>query len=75
MSKEIDVYQTLNKVTKGAALKADTGAKSKAKTLRAVPADYFDRFDTLKQDGKVSGSLSAYIIEALREKLLNDESK
>ncbi|KYN82225.1 hypothetical protein ATY36_13640 [Vibrio cidicii] len=51
---------------------AQEPAKTKSKSLRAVPANFFDKHAELKAAGKTSLDFSAYIIEALREKLERD---
>lgn len=44
----------------------------KAKNLRAVPVTYFDAHARLKSSSKTSLDFSAYILEAIREKLERD---
>ena len=46
--------------------------KARPKNLRAVPEIYFDAHETLKVTNKTSLDFSAYILEALREKLERD---
>ena len=46
--------------------------KARPKNLRAVPEIYFDAHEKLKVTNKTSLDFSAYILEALREKLERD---
>lgn len=46
--------------------------KARPKNLRAVPEIYFDAHEMLKSTNKTSLDFSAYILEALREKLERD---
>lgn len=75
MAKGLD-WDKLGKVGEKATLKetptAQEPAKTKSKSLRAVPASFFDKHAELKAAGKTSLDFSAYIIEALREKLERD---
>lgn len=48
---------------------------TKAKHLKAVPTSYFDKHAALKKEGKTSLDFTAYIIEAVREKLERDGAK
>lgn len=45
------------------------------KTLKAVPVDFVERHGKLKESGKTALNFSNYTYEALREKLMRDESK
>ncbi|WP_412497260.1 hypothetical protein [Vibrio fluvialis] len=67
-------WEKLSKVGNDAALKesGDSGNTTKPKSLRAVPAAYFTKHAELKKEGKTSLDFSAYIIEAVREKLERD---
>lgn len=47
-------------------------SKARSKNLRAVPETYFEAHAKLKASNKTSLDFSAYILEALREKLEND---
>ena len=68
-------FDKLNKVTQKAALTASAPVSStKPKSLRAVPVAYIERHKKLKSSGKTSLDFSAFIIEALREKLEKEES-
>lgn len=61
--------------TKAVEPKPDVIAAPKAtrsKTLKAVPAVYFDAHAQLKTDNRTSLDFTAYIQEALREKLERD---
>ncbi|HFV9214666.1 TPA: chaperonin [Enterobacter roggenkampii] len=45
---------------------------NRSKTLKSVPSVYFNVHAQLKADNKTSLDFSAYILEALREKLERD---
>lgn len=53
---------------------ANTPAKRevRTKTLKAIPASYFDAHQTLRDSNKTALDFSSYIIEALREKFEKD---
>ncbi|EGR2700622.1 TPA: hypothetical protein ACGVAU_004440 [Vibrio vulnificus] len=70
-------WDALGKVGQNAALtenKTDDKpvATTKAKHLKAVPTTYFEKHQELKDGGKTSLDFTAYIIEAIREKLERD---
>lgn len=67
-------WDKLGSVGKDAALKENTSqdTSTKSKSLRAVPSAYFTKHAELKTDGKTSLDFTAYIIEAIREKLERD---
>lgn len=68
-------WDALGKVGESAALKensAETRSATKSKHLKAVPISYFEKHIDLKKGGKTSLDFSAYIIEAIREKLERD---
>lgn len=68
-------WDALSKVGKNAALTENTNNKSistKPKHLKAVPINYFETHKALKNEHKTSLDFSAYIIEAIREKLDRD---
>ena len=68
-------WEALSKVGKNAALTENTNnnsASTKSKHLKAVPIHYFDMHKSLKNENKTSLDFSAYIIEAIREKLDRD---
>lgn len=44
----------------------------RTKTIKTIPSNYFDAHTTLKKSGKTGLLLTAYMIEALREKLERD---
>lgn len=76
MSKKPDFFAAANAAADGAPLKtkAPTDTKnSKVKTVR-IPNEITDRFTALKAKGKTSLDYTAYIVEALREKLERDEN-
>ncbi|EJX7572442.1 hypothetical protein OEK23_003573 [Vibrio cholerae] len=67
MSKDWDA---LGKVGNEAPLKeADTLKNTKAKHLKHVPIQYFNKHAELNASGKTSLNFTDYIVEALREKL------
>ena len=75
-------WDALSKVGEGAALtetkgsqSIDTPIETKAKHLKNIPMSYFNDYKKLKATGKSSLDFSAYIIEALREKLERDNEK
>ena len=45
---------------------------TKPKNLKSVPVSFFDKHKKLRENCKTSLDFSAYIIEALREKLEKD---
>ncbi|AOF17116.1 TPA: molecular chaperone GroEL [Yersinia enterocolitica] len=47
---------------------------TRPKTLRAIPETYFDAHEKLRSDNKTSLDFTAYILEALREKLESDNA-
>ncbi|SGZ07747.1 YbiA [Moritella viscosa] len=70
-------WDKLGKVGQDAALtenhkSSDTVATTKPKHLKTIPVSYFSKHETLKKTGKTSLDFSAYIIEAIREKLERD---
>ncbi|PMN73131.1 hypothetical protein [Enterovibrio norvegicus] len=68
-------WDKLGKVGDAAPLKENkdnAGKSSKPKLLSAVPVSYFDGHDALKNRGGTGLSFSAYILEAVREKLERD---
>lgn len=44
----------------------------KSKTIKTIPSNYFTAHENLKSSGKTGLLLTAYMIEALREKLERD---
>lgn len=72
-------FDKINNVGKGAALSEKTTEPSgkpvtKSKNINTLPIKAEQRFLALKAAGKVSGNLSAYMVQALLEKLAKDES-
>ncbi|WP_342446925.1 chaperonin [Escherichia coli] len=53
---------------------ADTPAKRevRTKTLKAIPASYFEAHQALRDSNKTVLDFSSYIMEALREKFERD---
>lgn len=71
-------WDALSKVGEGAALtetKCSQSIETKAKHLKNIPMSYFNDYKKLKATGKSSLDFSAYIIEALREKLERDNKQ
>ncbi|EGI72883.1 hypothetical protein PH505_bb00310 [Pseudoalteromonas distincta] len=71
-------FDKLNNVGKGAALseqasEPSTKPATKPKHINNLPVKAEQRFNALKAAGKVSGNLSAYMVQALLEKLEQDE--
>lgn len=52
--------------------KSQQKSKTRSKNLRAVPETYFAAHNDLKLSNKTSLDFSAYILEAIREKLERD---
>lgn len=50
----------------------DQAITLRTKTIKTIPSNYFDAHSTLKKSGKTGLLLTAYMIEALREKLERD---
>ena len=76
VKKELD-FNKLEAAGKGAALSEKTqieitGARSK--TLKNIPVRFFKAHEKLKLDGKTGLLFTAYILEALREKLERDNA-
>ncbi|MNG88058.1 hypothetical protein D3C79_468810 [compost metagenome] len=63
---------TMQEVAKEAAIDKP---KTKAKEIRNMPVDFFNRHAVLKSEGKTTLLFTAYIIEAVREKLERDETR
>lgn len=71
-------FDKINNVGKGAALsektsEINTKPATKPKHINNLPIKAEERFNALKAAGKVSGNLSAYMVQALIEKLEKDE--
>lgn len=68
-------WDAISKAGIGAAL-AETSQKKavddKKRKLIAYPTDFESQFELAKKQGKVSGTFSGYIVEALRLKLKED---
>lgn len=70
-------WDALGGVGSGAALKESMASdpnEKKAKHLKDMPRSYFDDHEELKKTGKTSLNFSAYIYEAVREKLERDKN-
>lgn len=67
-------WDKLGQVGGKAVLKENKASSSgtKPKNLKSVPVSFFDKHKELRENGKTSLDFSAYIIEALREKLEKD---
>ena len=71
-------FDKLNNVGNGATLSEkssgqNTKPATKPKHINNLPVKAEERFNALKATGKVSGNLSAYMVQALIEKLEKDE--
>jgi hypothetical protein len=77
MAAKKDFSALTSSVGQTANLKENKGAVDgvKQKLIHRMPVAYEERFKALKQDGKTSLLFSAFILEAIREKLERDESK
>lgn len=68
-----------DRLTAGAALseskQTDVKATVRAKNIPNMPLDFFERHAALKADRKTTMVFTAYIIEAVREKLERDETR
>lgn len=74
----IDIFEAAQGVGKGAPLKTATADRSvavRSKLLRTIPADFFDRHEALRGAGVTTLDFSAFIVEAIREKLEATEKK
>lgn len=74
MSNKKNLLATMAKTDTGAPLVETKQATSKKmkKTLNALPESYFEAHKAAKSKGKTGLDFSAYIYEALREKLAKD---
>ncbi|EMK1731230.1 chaperonin [Salmonella enterica] len=59
----------------GAPLKTAPTSRTRAKSIRAMPVEYFDLHEQLRMSRKTSLDFSTYIIEAVREKLERDSAE
>ena len=74
MAKSID-FDALEKAGMNAGLSekpSDEAVFMRTKTIKTIPSNYFTAHETLKSSGKTGLLLTAYMIEALREKLERD---
>lgn len=70
-------WDALGGVGSGAALKESTlkvTTGKKPKYLKDLPLSYFEDHKELKESGRTSLNFSAYIYEAVREKLERDKN-
>lgn len=70
-----DIFSAAASLGSEAQLKTNTVSEKKAsrpKNLKAVPEQYFESHLKLVNSNKTTLSMTAYIIEALREKLERD---
>ncbi|MGR5253622.1 hypothetical protein ACPV5S_15600 [Vibrio astriarenae] len=49
--------------------KQKTGPAFRQKNLKKVPAVFFEQHEALREQGKITGDFSSFIVEAIREKL------
>lgn len=74
----VDIFAAAQGVGNGAPLKtakSNEGATMRSKLLRSVPADFFDRHEALRKAGLTTLDFSSFIVEAIREKLEQNEKK
>lgn len=73
MNKPVD-WDAMEEAGNNAALSEndDQAVTLKTKTIKTIPSNYFEAHKTLKKSGKTGLLLTAYMIEALREKLERD---
>lgn len=77
----VDIFAAAQGVGNGAPLKtaktskSNEGAAMRSKLLRSVPADFFDRHEALRKAGLTTLDFSSFIVEAIREKLEQNEKK
>jgi hypothetical protein len=73
MAKKID-WDNIGEVGKGAALsETDQGEITyRTKTIKTIPSNYFESHEKLKKGGKTGLLFTAYILEAIKEKLERD---
>lgn len=72
-----NLYEVASKVGNDAPLRSNvrtTNEGYKAKSLRAVPINFFEAHEKLRGEGKTTLDMSSYILEALREKLERDDA-
>lgn len=86
MSKpKVDIFAAAQGVGDSAPLKTakakagETVARNdvivRAKNIRNMPADFFERHESLRKAGLTTLDFSAFIVEAVREKLEQNEKK
>lgn len=81
MVRKVDLNKLMGKGSSAALIEheasvpevATTGPKVKQKRIPNLPCSYEDRYKALKDKGGTSLMFTAYILEALREKLERDE--
>ncbi len=74
MGKNIN-FDKLEQAGKNAALSEQQSEEAitlRTKTIKTIPSNYFTAHEQLKKQGKTGLLLTAYMIEALREKLERD---
>jgi hypothetical protein len=73
MTKTIN-WDSMEEAGKDAALSENDGGNItyRTKTIKTIPSNYFDSHDALKKSGKTGLLFSAYILEAIKEKLKRD---
>jgi len=69
-------WDDLENAGKDAALsenhQSEEAVQVRSKTIKTIPANYFTAHEQLKKDGKTGLLFTAYILEAIREKLERD---
>ena len=81
----VDIFEAAQGVGNGAPLKKAKGKASetlarnniavRAKSIRNMLVDFFDRHEALRRAGATTLDFSAFIVEAVREKLEQNEKK
>lgn len=74
----VDIFAAAQGVGNGAPLKtakSSEGVTMRPKLLRNLPADFFDRHEALRKAGLTTLDFSSFIVEAIREKLEQNEKK
>ncbi|HGA8480930.1 TPA: chaperonin [Salmonella enterica subsp. enterica serovar Virchow] len=77
----VDIFEAAQGVGTGAPLKTaktkggDSSVPVRSKLLRTLPVDFFDRHEALRKAGLTTLDFSSFIVEAIREKLEQNEQK
>ncbi|MJS61881.1 hypothetical protein DOC35_19560 [Salmonella enterica subsp. enterica] len=72
----VDIFTAAQGVGDGAPLKtAERSGAVKSKLLRNLPIEFFERYEAARKAGATTLGFSAFIVEAMREKLEAIEKK